>query len=86
MENGHFRHVSVGALILAAGVLLAAVVSAASVIVSEPKHRTAKLDTAQKTRIQGELRSQGKMLAPEQVTVIQASTNGVEISKWAVQN
>lgn len=53
MENGHFRHVSVGALLLAACALLAAVISAASVVASEVDYRAVKENAAQIMRIQG---------------------------------
>lgn len=64
MENGQFRHVSAGALILAACALLAACVGAVSVVASEIGHDTEKAGVLQTVRIQDKLSGKGRVFVP----------------------
>lgn len=71
MENGHFRHVSAGALLLAACALLAAVVGAASVVASELDYKAVKANAAHVLRIQGKWSGDAALFTAKQPAAAQ---------------
>lgn len=73
MENGQFRHVSAGALLLVAFSLLAAVAGAFSVAASGSGYQVVKTGTGQVMRFQGEFSDRGILYDARQITVAQAS-------------
>jgi hypothetical protein len=80
MENSHFRHVSAGALLLAACALLAAVVSAVSVVASEPGYQTARTVPVEMMPVQG------NAFAPVLAPVTRSSRFSVVPAKPVIQN